>query len=123
MTVAGLVFVGGLHRSGTTLLARCLAAHPAIAGLSRTGVPEDEGQHLQDVLPTAQAMGGPGRFALRPEAHLTESSPLVSRDARERLLRAWEPYWDRTRPLLLEKSPPNLLRTRFLQALFAQQRH
>ncbi|HEX5042549.1 MAG TPA: sulfotransferase [Candidatus Polarisedimenticolaceae bacterium] len=120
MTVPRLVFVAGLHRSGTTLLARCLAAHPAIAGLSGTGVPEDEGQHLQDVLPTALTLGGPGRFALRPEAHVTEDSPLVSPHARDRLLRAWGPYWDRTRPLLLEKSPPNLLRTRFLQALFPE---
>jgi hypothetical protein len=120
MTSKRLVFVAGLHRSGTTLLARCLAAHPAIAGLKDTGVPEDEGQHLQDVFPTARALGGPGRFALRREAHLTESSPLASAEARERLLRAWAPYWDGKRPILLEKSPPNLLRTRFLQALFPE---
>jgi hypothetical protein len=118
MTSQRLVFVAGLHRSGTTLLARCLAAHPAIGGLAHTGVPEDEGQHLQDVLPSAGALGGPGRFALRPEAHVTEASPLVSREAALRLLGAWNPYWDQTRPLLLEKSPANLLRTRFLQALF-----
>ena len=120
MTPQRLVFVAGLHRSGTTLLARCLATHPAIAGLKGTGVPEDEGQHLQDVFPTARALGGPGRFALRREAHLTESSPLASAESRERLLRAWAPYWDGTRPILLEKSPPNLLRTRFLQALFPE---
>jgi len=113
-----LVFVAGLHRSGTTLLARCLAAHPHVTGLSGTGVPEDEGQHLQDVFPTARALGGPGRFALRPEAHLTETSPLATPHARQRLLQVWEPYWDAARPLALEKSPPNLVRTRFLQALF-----
>jgi len=118
MTGQRLVFVAGLHRSGTTLLARCLAAHPAVAGLRHTGVSEDEGQHLQNVLPTARALGGPGRFALRPEAHVTEASPLATPDARERLLRAWAPYWEGKRPILLEKSPPNLLRTRFLQALF-----
>jgi hypothetical protein len=115
-----LVFVAGLHRSGTTLLARCLAAHPEIAGLSGTGMPEDEGQHLQDVVPTARALGGPGRFALRPEAHLTETSPLATESSRERLLRAWAPYWDGGRPILLEKSPPNLVRTRFLQAVFPE---
>ena len=30
----------------------------------------------------------------------------------------WSPHSDLSRPLLLEKSPPNLLKTRFLQALF-----
>ena len=58
-----LVFVGGLHRSGTTPLARALSAHPDISGFSNTGVPEDEGQHLQDVYPPAYVLGGPGRFA------------------------------------------------------------
>ena len=46
-----LVFVGGLHRSGTSLVHRCLALHPAVSGFSGTGVPEDEGQHLQTVYP------------------------------------------------------------------------
>jgi Sulfotransferase family len=30
----------------------------------------------------------------------------------------WGRYWDRTKPVLVEKSPPNLMRGRFLQALF-----
>ena len=48
-----LLFVGGLHHSGTTLLTRALRQHPAISGLRGTGVPEDEGQHLQSVIPAA----------------------------------------------------------------------
>ena len=35
-----------------------------------------------------------------------------------KLFEEWSPSWDLSRPLLLEKSPPNLLKTRFLQALF-----
>lgn len=113
-----LIFVAGLHRSGTTPVARALAGHPSISGLSNTGVEEDEGQHLQKVYPVAMAHGGPGRFALKPAAHLTEQSPLVSPENARRLWDSWSPFWDLDRPLLLEKSPPNLVMGRFLQALF-----
>jgi len=114
----GFVFVAGLHRSGTTLLARLLAAHPEISGFSGTGAPADEGQHLQSVYPCDYEYGSPGRFGFAPEMHLTESSALVSEENAERLLAEWSPYWDLSRRLLLEKSPPNLIKTRFLQALF-----
>ncbi len=112
------VFLAGLHRSGTTLLARLLAAHPQISGFSGTGAPADEGQHLQTVYPSDHEHGRPGRFGFAPEMHLTEASPLVSERSARTLLEEWSPHWDLSRPLLLEKSPPNLLKTRFLQALF-----
>lgn len=115
-----MVFVGGLHRSGTTALARCLAAHPLISGFSGTAAREDEGQHLQTVYPRVKTYGGAGRFAFAEAAHLTEQSPLATADARERLLSEWEPHWDLSRPFLVEKSPPNLLMTRFLQSIFPE---
>jgi hypothetical protein len=113
-----LLFLGGLHRSGTTLLARLLAAHPDVSGFSDTGVPADEGQLLQSVYPPASVYGGPGRFGFAPESHLTESDPLASEENARRLYEEWSRHWDLSRPVLLEKSPPNLLKTRFLQALF-----
>ena len=113
-----IVFVAGLHRSGTSLVHRCLAAHPDVSGFADTGVPEDEGQHLQTVYPPAYRYGGAGLFGFAPEAHLTETSPLATAASREQLLREWGPRWRADAAVRIEKSPPNLVRTRFLQALF-----
>jgi hypothetical protein len=113
-----LVFVGGLHRSGTSLLTRCLMQHPLVSGFEGTGVPEDEGQHLQTVYRPAKEHGGPGRFAFDAGARLTEDSPLVTDESRRRLMEEWGRFWDTAKPVLVEKSPPNLVRGRFLQALF-----
>lgn len=115
---ARLVFVGGLHRSGTTPFARILGQHPDVSTLTGTGVSEDEGQHLQSVYTSALRHGGSGHFARSAGAHLTESSELVTASNAEALVRSWAPYWDMSCPRLVEKSPPNLLMSRFLQALF-----
>lgn len=113
-----LVFVGGLHRSGTTPFARILGQHPDVSGLRDTGVIEDEGQHLQTVYPPGTTYGGSGHFARDPRAHLTEESELATPANAERLLSAWTPYWDLGRDRLVEKSPPNMTKSRLLQALF-----
>jgi hypothetical protein len=115
-----LLFVGGLHRSGTSLLYRSLTLHHRIGGIADSGAPEDEGQHLQTVYPPARNHGGPGRFGFDPNARLTESSPLATTANREQLLAEWGRYWSTDCAVLAEKSPPNLVRTRFLQALFPE---
>jgi hypothetical protein len=112
------LFIGGLHRSGTSVLHRMLREHPSVSGFHDTGVPEDEGQHLQSVIPAAYRYGGPGEFALHPDAHLTQDSALINPENRNRLLSEWGAYYDLQKPVLLEKSPPNLIRSRFLRQLF-----
>ena len=99
------------------MLARLLAEHPQVSGFAGTGVPADEGQHLHNVTAMPSPGRQAGRFAFLPEAHLTESSPLVTDENRARLLAEWGRWWDTDKPVLLEKSPPNLLMSRFLQAL------
>jgi hypothetical protein len=128
-----ILFVGGLHRGGTSALARLLGSSPGVRGMSETGAFEDEGQHLQSVYLPASAHGGPGLFAFDPGAHLTERSRLANRSNAARLVSAWAPYWHLSSRdalgwapegslVVLEKSPPNLLRTRLLQALFPNAR-
>src|SRR5437763_9781010 len=112
------VFICGLHRSGTTLLGRNVARLENCTGFSNTGVIEDEGQFLQDVYPPSKAHGGPGRFGFDPRAHLTESSPLVTLQNAVKLRQSWERYWDLSKDICVEKTPGNLLKTRFLQAMF-----
>jgi hypothetical protein len=116
-----IVFVGGLHRSGTSALYRLLGSDPQTSCFQNTGVVEDEGQYLQTVFPVeddyGDRHGGPGLFALNPKAHLTESSSLVAK-AEEKLFEEWSVHWDLAKPVLAEKTPANLTRSRFLQAVF-----
>ncbi|MCL2924142.1 MAG: sulfotransferase [Trichodesmium sp. MAG_R04] len=112
------IFLGGLHRSGTSLLFKCLREHPQMSGFKNTKAVEDEGQHLQSVYPPAITFGGPGRFGFNQGSFMDENSELATSENGEKLLHQWEKYWDIQQPVLLEKSPPNLVRTRFLQKLF-----
>ncbi len=116
------LFIGGAHRSGTSILHRLLREHPDTSGFVETGARQDEGQHLQTVYPAADRYGGPGRFAFDADAHLTESSDLVSAANRQKLLREWGAYYDLDAEVLLEKSPANVIRSRFLQALLPNSR-
>lgn len=112
------VFVCGLHRSGTTILARHVGQLQNCTAFYNTGKIMDEGQHLQDVYPPDYIYGGVGKFGFAPQAHLTESSPLLTPENVFRLLRTWENFWDPHKTIRVEKTPGNLLITRFLQAAF-----
>jgi hypothetical protein len=50
--------------------------------------------------------------------HLTENSELVNAENKKQLFEEWSHYWDLEKKILIEKSPPNLIKTRFLQSHF-----
>lgn len=113
----GFLFIGGLHRSGTTLVENRLVARFRLAAL-RAEVPENEGQHLQDVYPAARVHGGPGAFAFAPEMAPAAPSPDDATAARARLLACWTPWLATKGPVLVEKSPPNLTKIAWLRLVF-----
>lgn len=53
---------------------------------------------------------------------MTESHSDISEKARDTLYREWSQYWDESKPLLLEKSPPHIIMARYLQAMFGPDR-
>lgn len=112
------LFLCGLHRSGRSVMHRILSAHPDISGFKNTGVAEDEGELLQNVYPKSRSFGGAGKFCFAPDIYLDETSRLVNDANRVRLFAQWQPYWDVKKPFLMEKSGPNIVQTRFLQAMF-----
>lgn len=139
-----VLFIGGPHRGGTTILWMALDAHPDISGLA-TFPPDNkkrecgEGILIQDVYPRhgigvedlmrsnqghqrkMAAMGrGTGRYALADEksVHLTESDERVSAENMAKLLNRYHRYWNVSKPVLVEKSPPNAVMSRFLQAMY-----
>jgi hypothetical protein len=112
------VFIGGLHRSGTTLLYQCVTDHPEINRFRKTDVPEDEGEFLQTVYPDHYNYGGPGQFGFVEAAHLTERSPLASPENARLMLQDWSGYWAKDASIYAEKTPRNIINSRFLQQLF-----
>ena len=118
------VFVCGLHRSGTSLLGRNVGRLEECTGFKNTpfyigtSIPIDEGEHLQDIYPLDHECGGPGRFGFDPRTHRTENSALLTPENVARLRASWHRYWDKSKIICVEKTPGNILMTRFLQAAF-----
>ena len=80
-----IVFISGLHRSGTSVLHRELSACRQCSGFRNTGVPEDEGQHLQTVFPNAAFYGGPEEFAFNADSYLDEKGRGFAPAKRQRV--------------------------------------
>lgn len=104
------VFLVGCYNSGTTLLAEVLGQHPAISALPT------EGHFLTDQFIQDYKIGLPRMWVLREDIFcLTEQDegpdPV-------RIKKEWGMRLDLRKRVLLEKSPPNTGRTRWLQQHF-----
>lgn len=108
------LFLVGCYNSGTTLLAELLGHHPAISALST------EGHFITDQFVKDYDVGLPRMWVDREDLfRLTEDDegpdPL-------RVKKEWAMRLDLSKPVLLEKSPPNSAKTRWLQTHFENSR-
>lgn len=105
-------FFVGCYNSGTTLFHNLLARHRDVGSMPF------EGQFYTDQLPRPMDLGLPRLWAIRPELFRLRDGEDGDVDI-PRLKRQWAAaYNDHTRPVLLEKSPTNAARTRWLQEHF-----
>ena len=104
------VFIVGCYNSGTTLLSEVLGTHDMISAL------QTEGQYLTDQFASDHELGLSRMWTRREDLYrLTENDkgPDVVRIKKE-----WGMSFDQTKPVLLEKTPANAARTRWLQKHF-----
>jgi hypothetical protein len=104
------LFIMGCNNSGTSLLSEVLGADPRMRTLPKGG------QRLTDAIPDS-ARAGVGRiFTQRLDLfRWTEASPA---DPVRRLRYDWARYFSQGPGILLEKSTPNAVRSRWLQKHF-----
>ena len=117
-----MIFICGLHRSGTTLLEQSLQAEYSCSTL-RARVPENEGQFLQNVYCDEWPFGGPGKFAFSQNMHgAPPRDEAVAREHEKRIRQAWEKWVHGDDDVLIEKSPPNITRIAYLRTVFPSSR-
>lgn len=105
------VFIVGCYNSGTTLLSEVLASHDKIGSLPT------EGHFLTDQFPSEYDIGISRMWMMREDLYrLSEDDegPDVTRLKKEWAMR----MSNRSKPVLLEKSPQNGARCRWLQKHF-----
>ncbi len=104
------LFVLGVNNSGTTLLARLLAAHPEIAGLP------DEGHRLTRALRRPWLVGEGRLWANELERYRLDPGrdAEVARECRD----DWSPFAEPGARYLVEKSPPDTVRLPWLRRHF-----
>lgn len=114
------LFVTGMHRSGTTFLARYLCEHSDASGFRDIPGVMDEGQFVQSVFPTDTDFGGMGFFGYHPRSRMTEAVGRRAADIGVSLLKDWLVYLDRDAKAFIEKTPSNFRRSRLLASVFPQ---
>lgn len=108
------LFILGLNNSGTTLLVRILSSHPLIRTMPR------EGQYLTRALPHPMDVGVRRLWSARLDLfRLTEDGPAAPA---LRVQYDWARAYPRRPGVLLEKSPVNCVRSRWLQRHFRPSR-
>jgi hypothetical protein len=113
----GWLFIVGVNNSGTTLLRSILARHPQVRTLRENGK-DVEGHHLAGRtgnLPVPTPMLG--RLWSERKDLFCMDETTTGWDA-QKVIADWAPCFTPGNGYLMEKSPPNTLRTRWLQAHF-----
>jgi hypothetical protein len=105
------VFIVGCTNSGTSLLHKLLAPHPDIASLPH------EGQFFTDVFLRDRAFGFARIWS--ENLKLFRMIETHSKDHAPRLIHDWKNYLNNVNAsVVIEKTPTNSIRTRWLQAIF-----
>lgn len=129
------IFIGALQNSGASFLENLLVQHPKISSVchnhgvqynqidhnniaSGIDINANEGQLLQTVYLPDEFFGGSGFWGFHSDAHLTESSDLITEENINLLLTQWNKYWDHSKSIQLERSASNILKSRFLNKIF-----
>jgi len=104
------VFLVGCYNSGTTLLSELLGQHPAISAL------ETEGHFITDQFVQDYKIGLPRMWVDREDLFRLDENDEGPDELR--IKKEWAMRLDLKKPVLLEKSPPNSSKTRWLQKHF-----
>lgn len=106
------LFIVGCYNSGTSLLKTLLARHPQIGSMRW------EGQFCTNQFTVPKYVGLPRLWALEPEKFFLDETSQTDIDV-NRLKRQWGTWINEIkRPVLMEKTPTNVARLRWLQANF-----
>jgi len=106
------LFIGGCPNSGTTLLHEILAQHEDIGSMPK------EGQFCTDQLISPYKIGVSRIWIQKIEHFYLDESSLPNINVR-RLKKQWAVHYnDRSKPILMEKSPTNAVRLKWMQKEF-----
>ena len=110
------VFVVGCYNSGTTLLTRLLSIHPSISSLLDVPLSIAEGAFITSELITPEELGWTRMwYKVADQVRLKAGDKSINIKA---LKKDWAIFFDRKKPIFLEKSIVNSARMTWLQENF-----